>query len=97
MILLTHVTSLQHTLSVRLLHNIWASQIPQLLPQEIGTAMILHTASLRITGFNSIVMGKTQAIVIVMINVSAKVLPPPPPPQVSRRIYLGVGKQKLSI
>ena len=95
MILLIHVTSSQHTQSVRLLHNIWASQIPQLLPQEIGMAMTLRTASLRITGFNSIVMGKTQAIAIVMINVSAKVLLPPP--QVRRGMYLGVGKQKLSI
>ena len=64
---------------MRLLHDILASLIPQLLPQTIRATMTLHIAFLRVVIFNStVVMGTTGATVIVMINVSVEALPPPP-------------------
>ena len=100
------MTTLQHTQSVRQLHNDWASRIPQLLSRG-GRNLTLRTATLREAICNLTVMGKIWAAVAIcmkmstpnmvvpdsiLMNVSAKV-----PPQVSRGMYLGVGKQKLSI
>ena len=93
-----HVMSSQQHQSVKLLLNILASQIPQLVLHLIRGATTLPTAILKVVSLNSTVVGKTRAIVVawpmvrdnIMINAFAKALllpplpqqPPPPPQQV---------------